>query len=217
MHRIFKSAAIALALFQAFAAYAADDEAAIVVTGTRFSGSLASAIGATVITAEDIAQSTATTLGEALDRLGGVTVRRSLAGTEDPGLDLRGFGVTGNQNTLVLVDGQRLSENELASARISTIPLTAVERIEILRGAGAVLYGPGASGGVINIVTRPATAAGPRGYVAALAGSQRTGELRGGFNLTQHQPPCDRGISPRDRASDAGNESRVRFFLIIQF
>lgn len=198
MHRIFKSTAIALALSQAVTALAVEDEAAVIVTGTRFSGSLARAIGATVITAEDIAQSTATTLGEALDRLGGVTVRRSLAGTEDPNLDLRGFGVTGNQNTLVLVDGQRLSENELVSARISTIPLTAVERIEILRGAGAVLYGSGASGGVINIVTRPATTEGPRGYVSALAGSLRTGELRGGFNLAQDNIGLSLHASQRD-------------------
>lgn len=221
MHRNLTRAALAAALFQAFsvAVAAAEDDATVVVTGTRFSGGLARAIGASVITAEDIAQSTATTLGEVLDRLGGVTVRRNLAGTEDPGLDLRGFGVTGNQNTLVLVDGQRLSENELASARISTIPLAAVERVELLRGAGAVLYGPGASGGVINIVTRPATAEAPRGYLSALAGSLRTGELRGGVTLAQDILGFSLHASQRDsdnwrdnnatRTTTASGEARV--------
>lgn len=199
MHRTIKGAAAAAAFFLSFSVFSATaDEAAVVVTATPFSGGIGRAIGATVITAEDIAQGTATTLGEVLDRLGGVVVRRNLAGTDDPNLDLRGFGVTGNQNTLVMVDGQRLSENDLASARISTIPLAAIERIEILRGAGAVLYGAGASGGVINIVTRPATSTSPRGYVAALAGSLRTGELRGGVNLAQNALGLALHVSQRD-------------------
>jgi iron complex outermembrane receptor protein len=204
MFRTTLGAVLALALLHSPIASTAADEVSVVVTGSRFSGSIARAIGATVITAEDIAQSTATTLGEVLDRLGGVIVRRSLTGTDDPNLDLRGFGVTGNQNTLVLVDGQRLSENELAGARISSIPLAAIERIEILRGAGAVLHGSGASGGVINIVTRGATADAPRGYVAALGGSLRTGELRGGVNLA----PGKFGLSLHASQRDTDNWRR---------
>lgn len=83
--------------------------------------------------------SAANTLGEVLNRIGGVHTRMNLHGIPDSPLDLRGFGVTGDQNTLVLVDGKRISENELVSARISSIPLDAIERIEILRGSGAVL------------------------------------------------------------------------------
>jgi len=54
--------------------------------------------------------------------------------------------VSGDQNTLVLVNGQRISENELQPAKIAAIPLASVERIEILRSGGAVLYGGGATG-----------------------------------------------------------------------
>lgn len=174
------AAAAALSIACQPALAAVDDEAAIVVTATRFTSGVSRAIGAAVIAAEDIAQSTATTLAEVLDRLGGVSVRSNLNGTADASLDLRGFGVTGNQNTLVLVDGQRLSDNELAAARISSIPLRSIERIEILRGAGAVIYGPGATAGVINIVTREPGAAGRQGYLSGLIGSMNTHEVRGG-------------------------------------
>jgi iron complex outermembrane receptor protein len=69
-------------------------------------------------------------------------------------VDLGGFGVTGDQNTLVLIDGRRLSEYELTTARWSSIPIESIDRIEILRGSGAVLYGGGTTGGVINIITK---------------------------------------------------------------
>lgn len=182
----FRQAALGVAISCIFSAgfAAAEDEAAVVVTATRFPGPVGRAIGASVISAEDISQSTATTLAEVLDRLGGVTVTRNLLGTEDANLDLRGFGVTGNQNTLVLVDGQRISENELTGARIASLPLSAIERIEILRGSGAVIYGPGASGGVINIVTRAPTTDAPRAYVFGLVGSLDTTEARAGGSFS---------------------------------
>ena len=59
-----------------------------------------------------------------------------------------------HQNLVVLLDGQRLNENELTGIKWSSIPINSIERIEIMRGAGAVLYGAGATGGVINIITR---------------------------------------------------------------
>ncbi|HWQ38983.1 MAG TPA: TonB-dependent receptor [Burkholderiales bacterium] len=141
----------------------------IVVTPTRFDASLESlAVGVTVIEREQIEASRVRTVAEALSVLGGVHSRDN-TGRPSPQLDLRGFGVTGDQNTLVLVNGQRISENELLPANVASIPLAAVERIEILRSGGAVLYGGGATGGTINIITRA-----PRPYSrsgAALAGA----------------------------------------------
>ena len=159
------------------------DAGMVLISGSRMSPGLGQAIGATTITADDIAASTVNTLADVLDRLGGVTVRRNLNGSDDASLDLRGFGMTGNQNTLVLVDGQRISDNELSAARISAIPLAAIERIEILRGGGAVSYGAGTTGGVINIITRAPVAGTTTGYVSGLIGSLDTRELRGGVNL----------------------------------
>lgn len=221
-------AAITLVFNPALAATV--DEAAVVVTASRFSGPVGRAIGATVISAEEITQSTATTIGEVLDRLGGVNVRRNLLGTEDAEIDMRGFGVTGSQNTLVLVDGQRISENELAGARISAIPLASIERIEILRGSGAVVYGPGATGGVINIVTRPATAAAPQAYVFGLAGALDTRELRAGGRVSRGQLGISFDASERrsdnwrdnnrSRSTAASGEARIAIdqgFVALRF
>ena len=58
------------------------------------------------------------------------------------------------QNTLILIDGRRQNDFDLSGVQWASIPLPMIERIEILRGTGAVLYGDNASAGVVNIVTR---------------------------------------------------------------
>ncbi len=156
----------------------------VLVTATRFQSAATEApIAAQVITAEDIRNSSATTVSEVLNKVGGVHTRINSLGVPDAQLDLRGFGMTGDQNTLVLVNGQRISENELATARLSAIPLNSIERIEILRGSGAVLYGGGATGGTINIITRSPLKDGVTGNVMALAGSHKLRDLRGGIQV----------------------------------
>jgi len=131
----------------------------VVVTATRFEEPQRDLpVGVTVVTAEDIRRSTAGSLAELLSQFAGIHLRDSTGGP-DRQIDMRGFGITGDQNTLVLVNGQRLSEIELVSPALSAIPLNAIERIEIMRGSGAVLYGGGATGGTINIITRTPRAA----------------------------------------------------------
>ena len=183
MHTTLRRSAAALAVFaafNAFNAYAADD--AVVVTATRFpERALDAPIGMTVITSEQIASHTARTLPELLSQEAGITVRDS-TGSPDRQIDMRGFGVTGDQNTLVLLNGQRLNEIELTSMRWSSIPMETIERIEILRGTGAVLYGGGATGGTINIITKGASAGVREGSIGVARGSQNTRELRGSFN-----------------------------------
>lgn len=129
--------------------------APVVVTGSRFdSDSAFMPIGATIISADEIRRSGAGDVNAAIRKIGGVYGRQSLDGSPDFGLDLRGFGSNSSQNMVIVVDGVRLSENELSNAIVSTIPVDTVERIEITRGGNSVLYGDGATGGVINIVTK---------------------------------------------------------------
>ncbi|HXF65249.1 MAG TPA: TonB-dependent receptor [Burkholderiales bacterium] len=158
----------------------------VVVTATRFDDSPGRLpIGVEVIGAEDIARSTAASLPELLGALAGIRTR-DLSGSPNLQVDMRGFGIFGDQNTLVLLDGVRVSENEQAPVNWAAIPLSAIERIEIVRGAGAVLYGGGASGGVINIVTR-APRPGERGAaLSAGAGSHNARELQLAANLAGH-------------------------------
>jgi outer membrane receptor for ferrienterochelin and colicin len=112
----------------------------VVVTATRFDSEPdKSPVASQIITAEDIQFSSANTLSEVLNKLGGVHTRTSFTGIPDAAIDLRGFGASGDQNTLILLNGQRLSENEGIAARLSSIPLNAIDRIEILRGSGSVL------------------------------------------------------------------------------
>lgn len=182
-HRI-AALAVAALFHPPLPAAAVEDEAAIVVTASRFSApALEQPIAIQVITAEQIRESTAVNVSEVLSKLGGVHTRINFLGIPDSPIDLRGFGMSGDQNTLVLVNGQRISENELISARISAIPLDSIERIEILRGAGAVLYGGGATGGTINIITRSPLAATPGGNVSMSVGSHDMRDLRASANV----------------------------------
>ncbi len=128
------------------------------VLGARFASEPALApIGATVITAADIRRAGATDVNQAIRKVGGVYGRQSLDGSADFALDLRGFGANSGQNIVVMLDGVRLSENDLGGAVLATIPIETIERIEISRGGASVLFGEGATGGVIQITTkRPA-------------------------------------------------------------
>jgi iron complex outermembrane receptor protein len=159
--------------------HAQDDT--IVITATRFADSKRDLpVGVTVITADDIRKSASSNLGDILAQFGLLQIR-DLAGTQNPQLDLRGFGITGDQNTLVLLDGLRITESDFESAQLSAIPLDSIERIEIVRGGGAVLYGAGATGGTINIITRRARPGEVRALALARAGGYGTDEVRGSY------------------------------------
>jgi len=153
----------------------------VFVSASRFASDPAFApIGATVISAEEIRASGAGNVNEAVRKLGGVYGRQSTNGSQDFLLDLRGFGSTGNQNLVVMVDGIRMSENELAVALLSSIPVESVERIEIVRGGSSVLFGEGATGGSIQIITKRPQKNSMRGSVLAEVGNYGHREMRAG-------------------------------------
>ncbi len=85
--------------------------------------------------------------------------------SRQPGVNLRQYGGLGQLSTvsirgssaeqvLVLLDGIPLNTGEGGSVDLSTIPLDALERFEVVRGGGSTVYGPNAMGGVVNLVTK---------------------------------------------------------------
>ncbi len=126
-----------------------------VVTATRFAEpNTVTAYGVSVITAEEIKNSGAATVNEAISKLLGVPARIDFFGSGNSTLDLRGFGPAATSNQVLVVDGLRLNEADLSSPLLSGISVESVQSIEVLRGNGAVLYGEGATGGVIVITTK---------------------------------------------------------------
>ncbi len=108
----------------------------------------------TVITREQIEQTHTKTTIDLIRNEVGVMVKDWTGSGKNVTVDIRGFGETGPLNTLVLVDGRRVNEIDLSGVDWTQIPMDQIERIEILRGSGSVLYGDNATGGVINIITK---------------------------------------------------------------
>jgi iron complex outermembrane receptor protein len=107
----------------------------------------------TVLTQEDLKSSGVRTVNEALMSLGGVLGRKSLFGGNEFSMDMGGFGEAAASNLVYVIDGVAFKQGDSGEIRISNISLDEVERIEIQRGGSSVLYGEGAVGGVINIIT----------------------------------------------------------------
>lgn len=103
-----------------------------------------------------------------LDFLASRTSLTVLPGFGNPNqrlIDMRGFGLeSGYQNLVIRLDGYRLNDIDSATQFLGNIPLTSVERVEIVRGAGGVTGGEGAMAGTINIVTREYSGASLRTY-----------------------------------------------------
>ena len=126
-----------------------------------------------VVTAEEIKEKGATTVTDAVKGVPGVIVQK-LDGANAV-IDLRGQGATGaerGQNTMILLDGIPL--NGLVKVNINSIPVSEIEKIEIIQGGGAVMYGDGAVGGVVNIITKAPENKANYGSVGLEAGSWET-------------------------------------------
>jgi len=138
-----------------------------------------------VLTGEDIQRSGATSIAEALRLVPGVQVARSHAGGWV--VTVRGFANTGLGNKLlVLMDGREVYDQLFSGVYwdVQDTVLEDIDRIEVVRGPGATLWGANAVNGVINIITKKARDT-QGGMVSALAGNQEsaisTGRYGGKF------------------------------------
>ncbi|MFR8991083.1 MAG: TonB-dependent receptor [Fusobacterium sp.] len=138
----------------------------------------------TIVTQEEIQAKGANTVAEALRGVPGLTIT-SKEGSE-PVFDLRGYGATASQNTLILMDGVPLNNIQGSWYYTSQIPVSQIEKIEVIPSGGAVMYGDGAAGGVINIITKAPQDKKNYGSVGLEIGSWKTakGSLNYGTKVT---------------------------------
>jgi iron complex outermembrane recepter protein len=205
-------AALPLAILASFASHAqnivSDDLPETVVTATRFAEPAASLpIGVSVITADQIRASGASTVNEAVMRLLGVPGRLDFYGGSNYTLDLRGFGETANSNQVIILDGVRISEADSGVARLDAIPIDSVQRIEVMRGNASVLYGEGAVGGVIVISTKAGSGHGRtnQAHLYVGAGTHNMRDTRASATLSAGGFSVD--VHAQDRTSDNHREN----------
>ena len=148
------------------------------VSSSRLGGGITGS-STTIISSEDLQRAPESTLQDILSREAGIQTTSLYGGVNGTGttVDMRGFGVTAPSNVLVLVDGRRFNDSDLTGFDFSLIPRNSIDHIEITRGnSGAVLYGDGAVGGVINIVTKNGVGAKPNARIEGAFGTFNTRE-----------------------------------------
>ena len=107
-----------------------------------------------VITAQEIEEKHFTTVIEALNTLAGVSIISNGGIGGSSTLNLRG---TSNNRTLILIDGVKFKDHSsISGTDISTLMITDIERIEVIKGAQSGIWGADAAAGVINIITKSA-------------------------------------------------------------
>ena len=161
-------------------AHAQEDLGTINVTASRVEApSITSSKPVTVINREMIEDSHADNLVTLLKGQANIVVRDTSGTGAKAIVDLGGFGDSAASNKVVLIDGRRVSNPDIAEVDWTQIPLGQVERIEIVHGGGSVLYGEGAVGGVINIITRIPESGGSVGFSVGSYGGYE-GHIRAG-------------------------------------
>jgi iron complex outermembrane receptor protein len=136
-----------------------------------------------VITREDIRRSGATSIPEALRLAPGVHVARISA--TDWAINIRGLNNKFAQDLLVMIDGRSVYTHVFSGVfwDIQDTVIEDIERIEVIRGPGAALWGANAVNGVINIITRRAKETQGWQAVALGGNKEQTGSLRYGSTL----------------------------------
>jgi len=125
----------------------------VVVTATKTEEKRRDIANSVVVKdALDIAEAPAESLGALLANEPGIDWRtRGNYGGAAEEIQIRGMGADG---TLVVVDGVALNSPSLGSADVGQIPLNSIERVEVVKGPGSLLYGSGAMGGTVNIISK---------------------------------------------------------------
>jgi outer membrane cobalamin receptor len=125
----------------------------VVVTATKTEEKRKDISNSVIIIDEmDIQESSSSSVGELLSNETGIDLR-DYGDYGGAAQEIRIRGMSSNA-TQVLINGVSINSPSLGSADVSLLPLNNIERIEIVKGAGSLLYGSGAMGGTINIITK---------------------------------------------------------------
>lgn len=151
----------------------------MVVTATRTEQPLADLVAdVSIIDRETIEASGATGLADVLARLPGIEIARNGGIGNATSVYLRGAE---SRFTAVYIDGVRVDSQSTGGAQWEQIPLSQIERIEVLRGPAAAVYGSDAIGGVVQLFTRKGE--GPaRPYAGVGLGSQGLRKIEAGVS-----------------------------------
>ena len=152
----------------------------VVVTAARIEQPLSEVLAdVTVIDRASIERSGATGVADLLSHYPGVQFQRNGGVGNTTSVYIRG---TNTNHTAVYVDGVRI-ESQSASGGFTwqTLPLAQIDRIEILRGPAAAIYGSDAIGGVVQVFTRRGQGA-FQPYAGIGAGTYNTYQVNGGFS-----------------------------------
>jgi iron complex outermembrane receptor protein len=106
-----------------------------------------------IYTKSDIAKVHAQNIYEFLNQSTSITTIPSYGNPFSQKIDMHGYGADGYENIVILLNGRRLNNVDMIPQLLSSIPLNAIEKIEISKASGIVTAGDGANAGVINIVT----------------------------------------------------------------
>lgn len=156
----------------------------IVVTPLRRASSLQrSTSSVTVIDQEELERSAAPDLPSLLQHSSGISITTNGGQGSSSNLYMRGMA---SKQTVVLINGVRTASATSGATALASIPISAIERIEIAKGAHSSQYGADAMGGVINIITKQGGACGERPWCASLTtgvthpwGGYASGSLQG--------------------------------------
>ena len=138
--------------------YSENLEKEITVTASKLINNSMTGSSTIILSKNDIQKYPGASLPEIISKVPGISFK-DLYGTTGFGsyqtIDLRGFADTSLSNTLILLNGHKLSNIDLSDAEsLVNIPINSIERIEIIKGNSAsVLYGGNATAGAINIIT----------------------------------------------------------------
>lgn len=156
----------------------------IVTTASRVSEIVGhSPLNVTTLSRRDLSTTSASTVPNLLWRLPGFTMRdHQSASASSPGRRVASFrGLSGSSGgrTLIMVDGVPLNDAFNGYMQWNRIPLPLVDRVEVIRGGGSMIWGSRALGGVVNILTRSPTETGLQAQLEGGSGSSYRGSVTG--------------------------------------